>query len=90
MCKHDPQHSLTDRPLGIVSRGLIGFVKLYRLVLSPWLGANCRYFPSCSSYAIEAIKVHGPIKGTFMSAWRIVRCNPFSKGGYDPVPEKDT
>ena len=79
-------HQSMPEPQGLVSRFLIAFVKGYRLVISPMLGANCRYIPTCSSYAIEAISIHGPLKGTAMSAWRIVRCNPFSKGGYDPVP----
>ncbi|MCP4791479.1 MAG: membrane protein insertion efficiency factor YidD [Gammaproteobacteria bacterium] len=86
MCKHGPQQAALPKPKGWLSRGLIGFVKLYRLVISPMLGANCRYIPTCSSYAIEAISLHGPLKGSAMSIWRIIRCNPFSKGGYDPVP----
>lgn len=84
MC--DSHKQSLPQPKGLVSRFLIGFVKGYRLIISPMLGANCRYIPTCSSYAIEAISLHGPLKGTAMSAWRIVRCNPFSKGGYDPVP----
>lgn len=88
MCKHDSQPSLPERNLGLVSRFLIGLVKAYRLVLSPWLGANCRYLPTCSSYAIEAITIHGPIKGSWLAIWRILRCNPFAEGGYNPVPKK--
>lgn len=61
-------------------------VKGYQYLLSPILGSNCRYYPTCSSYTIEAIKLHGAIKGLPMGLWRIVRCNPFSKGGYEPVP----
>jgi hypothetical protein len=72
-----------------MSRVLIGVIKLYSLLISPWLGPNCRYMPTCSSYAVEAISLHGPLKGSAMSVWRIVRCNPFSKGGYDPVPASD-
>ena len=78
-----------SQPASMVSRALIGFVKLYRTVISPVLGANCRYLPTCSSYAIEAISLHGAIKGSVLTAWRIVRCNPFAKGGYDPVPDSD-
>ena len=64
----------------------INAVKFYQLCLSPYLGRNkCRFYPSCSAYAIEAFQVKGFIKGFFMTAWRILRCNPFSKGGYDPV-----
>ncbi len=84
MCESQ-QRSL-PQPKGLASRFLIGLVKGYRLLISPMLGANCRYIPTCSSYAIEAISLHGPLKGTAMSVWRILRCNPFSKGGYDPVP----
>lgn len=84
MC--DSHKQSLPQPKGFISRGLIALVKGYRLVISPMLGANCRYIPTCSSFAIEAISLHGPLKGTLMSVWRIVRCNPFSKGGYDPVP----
>ena len=51
-------------------------------------GPRCRYTPTCSQYAIEAIETHGAFKGSFLAIWRILRCNPFSKGGYDPVPPK--
>lgn len=50
--------------------------------------AVCKYYPTCSSYAIEALEVHGAVKGSLLAIWRILRCNPFSKGGYDPVPAK--
>ena len=72
--------------ISIFAKGLIALVKGYQYVLSPLLGSNCRYHPTCSSYTIEAIKLHGAGKGFSMGAWRIVRCNPFSKGGYEPVP----
>ena len=66
---------------------LIGLIKGYRKYLSP-LKRNkcCRYIPSCSQYAIEALKKYGPFKGSVLAVWRILRCNPFSKGGFDPVP----
>ena len=51
------------------------------------LGPNCRYLPTCSSYAMEAISLHGAFKGSLLAIWRILRCHPFSKGGYDPVPD---
>jgi putative membrane protein insertion efficiency factor len=70
----------------IFAKLLIVLVKGYQYALSPLLGSNCRYHPTCSSYTIEAIKLHGAGKGLLMGAWRIVRCNPFSKGGYEPVP----
>lgn len=65
---------------------LIGLVRLYRLTLSGLLGGQCRFYPSCSSYALDAIHVHGATRGTLLAAWRIARCGPFTDGGVDPVP----
>jgi putative membrane protein insertion efficiency factor len=65
-------------------------VRLWSRVISPALPPRCRYYPSCSRYAEEAIREHGPIRGTAMAAWRVVRCNPFSDGGFDPVPPRDS
>lgn len=65
---------------------LIGLIRLYRLTLSGWLGGQCRYYPSCSRYAEEAIALHGAARGTLMAAWRIARCGPFTRGGVDHVP----
>ena len=65
---------------------VIGLIRLYQRFLSPLLGANCRFSPTCSAYAVEAIERHGAAKGWLMSVWRIVRCNPFGGHGYDPVP----
>lgn len=64
----------------------IKIIKFYKRCISPYKGTKCPYIPSCSQYAIEAIEKHGACKGSCMAAWRIVRCNPLSKGGYDPVP----
>lgn len=62
-------------------------IKFYRKYISPLKGRPCcRYYPTCSQYAIEAYEKYGFFKGTFLTVWRILRCNPFSKGGYDPVP----
>jgi hypothetical protein len=66
----------------------IAFIKLYRVTLSKILPSSCRFTPSCSAYAIVALERFGAVKGGFLSLKRIVRCNPFSEGGYDPVPEK--
>ena len=66
---------------------LIQLVRFYRLAISPWLGANCRFDPSCSSYAIEALEVHGRLKGSALAARRIGRCHPWGDSGYDPVPD---
>jgi putative membrane protein insertion efficiency factor len=65
-------------------------IKLYKKYLSPgnWGIKICIFEPSCSKYAIEALEKHGFFKGTFLASYRIIRCNPFSKGGYDPVPER--
>ena len=67
---------------------LIFFVRCYQVVLSPMMGGACRFEPSCSNYMIEALTVHGPVKGTLLGLWRILRCHPFGKYGYDPVPAK--
>ena len=71
-----------------MSRILIALIRGYQYAVSPMLGQRCKYFPSCSAYTVEAIKVHGPVKGVGLGAWRILRCNPFSNGGYDPVPPR--
>lgn len=63
-------------------------VKGYRLVFSPWVGYNCRYQPTCSQYALEALEKHGAFKGGWMAAKRVARCNPWGQCGYDPVPER--
>ena len=63
-------------------------IRLYERYISPALGHNCRFTPTCSEYAIQALAVHGAAKGLVLSVWRILRCNPLCRGGYDPVPEK--
>lgn len=66
---------------------LIGLIHFYQKYLSGLKGApTCKYFPTCSEYGIQAIEKYGAIKGGLLAIWRILRCNPFSKGGYDPVP----
>jgi hypothetical protein len=69
---------------------ILGFLSLYRLTVSPLLGLRCRFFPSCSAYAEEAIRVHGVLKGAALAAWRVLRCQPLSGGGPDPVPARGT
>ena len=64
---------------------LIGIIRFYQRYISPMKKPCCRFYPSCSSYAIEAIEKKGVLRGGFMSVWRVLRCNPFGKGGYDPV-----
>lgn len=67
---------------------IIGTLRLYQLAISPWLGSNCRYQPTCSQYAIEAFRKHGVAKGGSLAVRRIGRCHPWGASGYDPVPEK--
>lgn len=65
---------------------LLGLIRLYRVTLSGWLGGQCRFYPTCSRYAEDAIRLHGAMRGTVMAAWRIARCGPFTGGGVDHVP----
>lgn len=65
---------------------LIGIVKAYRLLLSPWLGSSCRFEPTCSQYALQALQTHGALSGAYLTAARIGRCHPWCEGGRDPVP----
>ena len=67
---------------------IIWFLKAYRLLISPLYGQVCRYHPSCSAYALEAVTVHGAFKGTWLGARRLSRCHPWASGGYDPVPPR--
>lgn len=71
----------------LVSRALTSLVRGYQLIVSPWFAPRCRYYPSCSSYAAEAITRHGVLRGVGLGLWRLVRCNPWSAGGVDHVPE---
>ena len=61
-------------------------IRAYQLLVSPLLGPRCRFYPSCSSYAVEALRVHGPLRGTLLAARRLLRCHPWNPGGLDPVP----
>ncbi len=65
---------------------LLALVRFYRYAISPMLGRNCRFVPSCSEYALEAVERHGALMGSWLAARRVCRCHPFSGGGYDPVP----
>lgn len=67
---------------------LQALVRLYQLVLSPLLGPRCRFYPSCSNYALEALSRHGALRGSWLAARRICRCHPLNEGGLDPVPER--
>lgn len=68
---------------------LIWLLRGYQLLLSPMLGPRCRFYPSCSNYAIEALRVHGAARGSWLAARRVGRCHPWNAGGVDPVPPKD-
>ncbi len=67
---------------------LIGFLRAYRLLISPLYGQVCRYHPSCSAYALEAVTRHGSLRGTWLAMRRLGRCHPWAAGGYDPVPPR--
>lgn len=74
---------------GIASGLLIGLIRLYQAILSPLMGGQCRFHPTCSHYGLDAIRQWGPVRGSWLTIRRILRCNPFVTGGYDPVPLKD-
>jgi uncharacterized protein len=67
-------------------RLLMGAVRAYRLLLSPWLGSSCRFEPTCSAYSLEALQTRGAAAGSYLTLHRIARCHPFCRGGHDPVP----
>lgn len=71
---------------GVPAFLLVLLIRIYQVLLSPMLPATCRYVPSCSAYAVEAVERHGAARGGWMAARRIARCHPFRAGGYDPVP----
>jgi putative membrane protein insertion efficiency factor len=71
-----------------MQRLLIALLKAYKFFISPLLGPRCRFYPSCSSYGLEAIQLHGASKGFYLTLRRLLKCHPFHEGGIDPVPEK--
>lgn len=78
---------MMNRVSSVIKSLMIGLIRLYQKYLSPLkLRTHCIYTPTCSQYAIEALRKHGIIKGSLLSIWRVLRCNPFAKGGFDPVP----
>ena len=72
-----------------MSRVLIALLRFYQVAISPLSPPRCRFYPSCSHYAIEALRTHGALRGARLAAWRILRCNPWNHGGFDPVPPAD-
>lgn len=89
---HDYSHEprLRDLPptlLNWARFALLALIRLYQMAISPGLPENtCHFYPSCSHYGYQSIYKYGALKGSFMAAWRVLRCNPFNRGGYDPVP----
>ena len=89
---HEPAETLAPfhpdfHPAHLLQTLLLALIRLYQLTFSRMMPANtCRFYPSCSRYGFEAIQKHGAIKGSLMAGWRVLRCNPFNPGGYDPVP----
>jgi putative membrane protein insertion efficiency factor len=98
MLDHDYQHDHEHgealaawrpdfHPTRIPQTLLLALIRLYQLTLSRMMPANtCRFYPSCSRYGFEAIRKHGAVKGSLLATWRVLRCNPFNPGGFDPVP----
>ena len=80
------EERLPSERCGIFAGALILLIRLYQETLSPLLPECCRFYPTCSHYAVEALRTHGFIKGTALAVWRLMRCQPFCRGGYDPVP----
>jgi putative membrane protein insertion efficiency factor len=70
----------------LCAKGLQWPIRFYRVFVSPWLLPRCRFYPSCSAYALEALELHGPIKGTGLAVSRLCKCHPWHEGGFDPVP----
>ncbi len=70
----------------MIQQVILFFIKVYQLLISPLTGPTCRFYPSCSEYAFEAVKKHGSLKGVFLAVKRILKCHPFHPGGFDPVP----
>ena len=81
------QNNNNEKEDGIILKKLfIALIKFYRKYISPMKTTKCPYYPTCSTYGLQAVEKYGALKGGALAAWRILRCNPFSKGGYDPVP----
>ena len=67
---------------------LIFIIKIYQFIVSPFIGQNCRYLPTCSEYAIESLKLHGLLRGSFFAIRRVLKCHPFGGHGFDPIPKR--
>ena len=73
----------------MIARALIALLRGYKRYISPHLGHHCRFVPTCSEYAMQALATHGLLKGVLLTVWRLLRCQPFARFGYDPVPPKE-
>lgn len=78
----------TDHRVSPAAWPLILPIRFYQKFITPYTPATCRYYPTCSQYAVTSLRTHGAIKGLILTAWRLLRCNPWSDGGYDPTPER--
>ena len=91
---HDPE--VAPRALqphlrpSMVARALVGLIRLYQQIISPWLGRVCRFEPSCSRYAVACLESHGAARGSLLSVKRLCKCHPFHPGGHDPPPARET
>lgn len=83
-----PRNALLQAVILLPRRGLILLVRGYRFFLSPWLGSACRFEPTCSAYALQALQRHGALAGSALTTGRLLRCHPWCAGGYDPVPDQ--
>ena len=81
-------HWLASVCRSVCKQILVGLIRVYQLLISPLLGPRCRFHPSCSHYAAEAIERHGPVKGGWLALRRVARCHPLHPGGHDPVPDR--
>ncbi|HQB98150.1 MAG: membrane protein insertion efficiency factor YidD [Candidatus Cloacimonadaceae bacterium] len=79
-------HGLTRKIISIPALGMILVIRFYQMTISPVLPKSCRFSPSCSTYALQAFQRYSLLRALYLSIWRILRCNPFCKGGYDPLP----
>ncbi|MFM8798528.1 MAG: membrane protein insertion efficiency factor YidD [Fluviibacter sp.] len=84
--KHDLLARLIALPGKLIQQLLLALIRVYRYALSPFLGQRCRFYPSCSAYAAEALTRYGPLRGSWLAIKRVLRCHPFHPGGHDPVP----
>jgi uncharacterized protein len=81
-----PRRAGAFTPQFVLSVPFLVMIRAYQVVLGPFMGGHCRFHPTCSEYGLEAYRKHGPLRGTWLTFWRIARCHPFGGSGFDPVP----